>query len=369
MAMKFGDQAPMAHTSPAGAKQIQLPAARTAVLPIQVNQWVRNTKHPNAELESRKSEAANQWAMWRTKCVFASPGGLGTIAVGGGVRWRHAWHSGPYARFLVIKTVTFVNAGSVDANTKYDVTDVNGTVLVTDTFHWGSAAATGSGLENYVIQTKFLTISPDTDYYALFTDDNTSAWLQSACVYEMSSLTELNAGYLPQNFVCGGPILQSYRQNLASLARNMWRRGGAHLMNWSAGGATGSGGSNITSAALINIADRTSTSNTYGGAGQTSSPGYLLDLTMHSRKSQVTTGVSVAMKAFCKVDNPVNTGTVSLVDTSGTTLLSCTTNAATAGWVSASGMLPATIGKYDLMAKTTGGTVTVYTVSIYEYDT
>lgn len=370
--MKFGARSADSLTDfdQSKAKQAQLPASRVLTPPIPTQRWIRNSRHPNAALESMKGEAANVAGMMRPKEVFRSLQGLG--AIGTTTRWRHAWHSGPYTSFLCVRVLGLsVPNTTTAASTRFDITDVAGNVLQTVSFVWGS---NGLAVDAWIISpetatqfTKYLEINPDTDYYGVWTD-TAGAAIQAACVSEVSSLTENFDGYIPQNFVATGPILGAYRRNLAEFTRAMWKRGGAHVLNWTVN--DGTAGVTTTSSTPTNIFDGTGTVPLWGPANSPSSPGYILDMTGKARRSQQTTGVPVVMTVFGSSSGATG-GRVYLKDSTGATVMSIIdawAAASPAGWRTVAGFLPARCEKYDLQIATPSGTFSLYAASIYEYE-
>lgn len=331
--------------------------------PIPVNRWVRNGKHPNAVYESMKSEAVNQAALYRTKQYFSALGCFNNPQTGGAgagdrVRWRFAFHSGPYAQYAQALVVNQDpnTGGTLSSYGRLDLTDVNGTVLVSDTFHWGMQQGGLTGIDALQPIWKQLPIQPDTDYYGVLTDVDDNVML-TACVYEIASMNQAG-GYMPQNFVSGGPIYDQQRANLAQATEKLWKRSGASVLIWTA-----------------------DTENVYGPYGTTSttpvpissfsvgSP-YLLDMSGKARLSQFSTGVPVKMAVYAGVSAFSTTGVVGLYDIGGNKIIECPiTSWPAAGWQVVSGVLPPTLFNANLMFRAVGSTtVTVSAVSIYEYD-
>ena len=335
--------------------------------PIQVSRWARNGATATAQLESAKAEAGNFAAMFRTKEVFRYLGNMrpgGSNGAGDYGRWRWAFHTGPYTRYVQFVGVMWPpSTNTTKAALRLDLTDAN-SVTTSQTVYYGSGSLGTSftqSLSAIHTVTATIAVTPDTDYTAHLVDvDNGITTTLS--VYELASLTEFFSGYLPQNVAIGGTITDLSRQNIATLTAALWRRGGAQLLNW----AAYSDAQPITGTQnyLLNLFDQTSTS------PGPNTGGYYLDLSAKARRSQRTSGVPVVMKAY--VNNtagaPTSGGTISLVNQAGVAQLSITSNITSAGWVSTTGTLPATLDKYDLMfqADETGTTFNVYAVSVYE---
>ncbi len=227
------------------------------------------------------------------------------------------------------------------------------------------------GWDSIKVVTMYLDVDPDTDYYAVFTDVNYCR-MMSACVHELSSMTEHFSGYLPQHIPVGGDILDEYRQNLVTLQYNLWRRGGATVLNYTSDGDDGVApyGTPVletTSNTARNIIDNTSTSIS------AATPGYTIDMTGKERLSQ-TSGVPCVMKAFGVMASGSGLGRVYLKDSAGATVASITDVwNSTASWQSVAFNLPATVDKYDLQFSRAASTdlanpFTLYAVSIWEQE-
>ncbi len=358
-----GNRAPIPSTnkSPDG-----ITVARTVSAPIPVSRWIRNGKHPNAVLESMMGEAANQAGMFRCKEAFRSAGGFGmppSAGAGDRPRWRFATHTGPYTcYFRVVAVLAPADTGlTTDAYARVDC--VTGGVTTSEQFHYGASPynGVGSGIDTLRVVDKFITVAADSDYTVTVTDVDNSA-IQSINIHEYASLTQNFNGYLPQNFAAQGPILDAYRQNLAEVTRNLWRRGGAQVWNWTTD--VDSAVTILTSTTQKNLIDGVSTTNT------TTSIGATVDMTGKTRLTQ-TTGVPCVMKAYAIGDSGV-TIAVRLVNSSNAVIGTVTIPIGAAGWQSTSIVLPASADKYDIQAALTGAGVNdggVFAVSIYEYDT
>lgn len=340
--------------------------SRTVSPPIQITRWIRNGKHPNALLESMLGEAMNQAAMFRTKQPFSwstISGAGGTPASAGAGsrnRWRFAFHTGPYTQAVnVIVMMQSQNTGlDSDAYAQLDLTNAAGTT--SETFHYGNSpyASATYGIDAMAMVQKIVLVTPDTDYTGLFTDvDNGRIF--SACVFELASLTQNFNGYLPQNFTAMGPIFSQYRENLATVGRNLWRRGAAHVLNFTSDvDANAPGTAGVTP---LNILDTTVSTI------DPTTPGFTIDMTGKARLSQ-STGVPVVMRVFA--NSAVGTGSVFFKNSAGATLMSIAdTWTPGQSWQTVTGMLPAGVDKYDIqLAGDASFVFTVYAVSIYEYE-
>lgn len=351
------------------------PASKAASPPIQIDRWFRNGLQPDVGALNAMNEAGNQAALFRSKQVFYAytrlhnslyPPSTATLA-----RWRFAFHTGPYthALFAVVAMLPddVYSATTVNGQCKLEIySDASESTLVaSQTFTYGlnphDTLSTAAGFQDIKPLMNFVDgLTADTDYYGKWSSIDVGG-LQSACVFDLQSMTENFSGYLPQNITTHTAVLDVYRQNLATLAKNLWKRGGAQVLNWTADDQTAP--KTTASATLTNLIDSSLT-----GAPTSATPGYTLCMAGKARVSQ-TTGVPCIMKVFAKISAGTG-GTVYLKDSSNNTIASCTNFTTTAGWVSSGAFnLPATTAKYDLQYAVGGGaTLSVYAVSIYEYE-
>jgi hypothetical protein len=357
-------------------KVAQNPTTWQAQPPIQINRWIRNSRHPNASLASTLGQHANAAALFRTKevCSFsASIPQLVSMGAGAHSHWRFAFHSGPYTtQLMVIMLLAPPTQGySANAYGLFEIRDSAGSALIaSDTFPYGPSpigAATARGWQYIKQVRKQLTISPDTDYTVTISSvDN--AMIYACTAFELPALTENSSGYLPQNYSAKGSILDLHRQNLAAQIKNVWRRGGAHVLNWSISDRSiAATPITTTSATMTNVIDNATTTVT------AASLGYSLVMTGKDRVSQ-TTGVPVRISALASASTAAatNTGSLQLKNASGTVIPLITNGWATNGtatWVWANAVIPATADKWDLMYSSDGTrTFSLYCVSIMEYD-
>lgn len=372
-----------------GEKQVrQIPAARTVMPPIQRGRYTRNGQFPDVALINQMNEQTNAGILYRTKEIFR---GVGAIAAstsgslingivpsslagaGDRTRWRFAFHTGPYAHSLRVVAV-MVSSNTFPASNQYARLDVAtnsaGTPAVASArFSFGSMPSVGGvvrdGWPTLKVLEMFVTVNSDTDYYGTFYDVNFGR-LVSVCVWELPSMTQLNDGYLTQTLATGSDILDLYRESLVTLQYNLWRRGGAAVLNWSIDKIDSVSLTIPDGAVARNIIDDSST------AVSANTPGYTLDMTGKERASQ-TSGVPCVMKAYGLGSSP-GIGFVYLKDSTGATIATISGFGAlgAGGWLSTTVTLPATVAKYDIHYEAGGGgggdTFDLYAVSIYEYE-
>jgi hypothetical protein len=368
---KFGGRLlSSAATAEKASAKITVVSARPA---IEADQWARNGLHPDARLTNTIAEAANQAALYRTKEVFHALGrvwsGVASPILSGVAgtreRWRFAFRTGPYAHALgAIVAMVEPDAG-YDQNTYATLSILNGagSTVASAEFVYGvrpiDFIADGSWPHISQIIATIDGLDPDTEYFGVFSDQNYGR-LQSACVFELASLSE-NGGYLAQNVSTQSAVLATHRQYAAEVSNAIWQKGGSQVFNWTVDDGTAP----ITrsSATFANIIDDTVTT------VSASSHGWTLDMTNKARLSQ-TSGVPITMKVCAKSTvSPAGPGAIKLVDSSGATIASVVggwTNSPT--WQSATGFLPAGVDKYDVHFNSNGAaTLSLYALSVYEY--
>lgn len=357
------------------AQVVAVPAAKSASPPIQPDRWVRNGKHPNAQLMNLMSEAANQAVLYRSKEVFSGADrihpfrSISSVSTDR-VRWRWAFHTGPLTHALYAVVVMRPPNSGYTHNTysRIDISNGAGSIVATRDFVYGVEPTNGTGVNGawpyYKVVTGYIEgVAPDTDYYGVLTDIDYGRAL-SCTVFDLQSLSENFNGYLPQNVGTHSAVIAKYRENIVTILNDLWRKGAAQVFNWSVNDGT-SPQTNATNT-FKNIVDASTT--TVSAA----SPGYTLKMNGKDRLSQ-STGVPVVMKA-CGFNGvgAATTGTIKLVDSSGATVMSITNGwsaTSTPNWQSTTGVLPATTDKYDLLfSNNGGGTFSLCAVSVYEKD-
>lgn len=350
------------------------PTPKAASPPIQYMRWCRNGKHPNAATINMMSSAANQSVLYRTKEVFNMMAGrpdvmISSFGAGDRARWRFPLHTGPYHHLLFAMVVLAPQSAgfTYNAAARLDIENGAGAVVASQIFE-GGPSPTGpvealgfqylKFLKNYV--NRGTGTAADTDYYGVFYDVDYGRIL-SASVVDLQSMTVNFDGYLSQSLTTQTPVVDVFRENLATITRALWRRSGARVLSWTVDDQ--STPRTRTSATPINVVDNTST------AISASTPGYTIDMTGKDRLSQ-TAGVPVVMKAYAKVSSGT-AGKVSIYDSTSTLVAEISnvwTN--TAAWQSVSFNLPATEDKYDIQFSSPDGfTFSLYSLGIYEHET
>ena len=346
--------------------------------PIQAAKFVRNGKYPESWVQSALADSVNHAARWRAKQVYAkSVGILDTVAQSAGTvsRWRFAWRSGPYARHLQAKAI-MMNCNSLPNGNPYGLLTVRngaGTSIGTMRFYFGAnAGSTFDNTADWSIQYDVLndgsynniTLTADTEYFGEVSDVDQSR-IRAIVVYEHSVDVDTSTHPNP-SCAARSPVYDGDRQDVATVARKMWKQGASPL--WHVGPSTTANSLTTTSTTLTSVLFDPTLGT--GTAVSAATVGATLDMTYKGTSSR--TGASaVPVTMWCYV-NCSSDGTVALKDSSGTALLTATSAGdSVSRWVTATGYLPATVAKYDLHFKVASnpGAIILYGMSLYQYAT
>ncbi len=366
---------PLSSSSAAPFKVGANATTKASVPPIQYDRFCRNGKHPSAHLWNQIDEATNQSVLYRNRELFRAPGhvgaGGGATSNGSRTRYRFAFRSGPFAfaiRCIVALTPQSNNLG-LNAYAKMVVfSDAAETVTVGEAMLYHGANPGGSFIAEGLPYIKTLKntvsgLAANTDYYVRF-DEVDDGRILAACVLELQSLTQ-NGGHFPQNITAQSDIYGIYRENVATAQKDLWKGTGGLALNFAAN-TDANPSMNLTNTSK-NICDQVST--TFSNATQ----GFKVDLRYRDRLAQ-TSGIPVTMKVFCESDTEVlgdGIGEITLKDSTGAAVITISNGLpfGAPAWISTTGFLPATQGKYDLHFRNNGGgTVSVWAVSIYEHE-
>lgn len=351
-------------------KQAQGLVTPSTIPAIQTAQWCRNGKQPNALFESLKSQSANFASVFRTKEVFRASGQLQNLeSPGPGLtpRYYFAFHSGPYAHALYVLPAMagYAQSSTQSSGMQFDLT--TGGVTSSTTFTYGTTpygpVSYGPSFESIRTVPQAIAIEPDTDYTVTISSVDNGI-IVGLVVAELASLTENNQGYAPENFAQGSNIYAENRASLASMSSQLWKRGGAQVMNAYRDNGVGATAWTISTATPTNIIDGTTTSVT------SQSPGWMFDLTGKARLSQ-NGRVSVRMAAYGEVTSGAAIASVYLLDQNGNVLLELDgfESFTSLTWISDITTLPATLGRYYIFARCDGSHLfDLRAISIYEYE-
>ena len=195
-------------------------------------------------------------------------------------------------------------------------------------------------------------VPADTDVYGAFYDVD-HARLVAGEVYEQALDADTVNGYFSQQIATTSPIFANHRSDMATAMSLLWKRGGAHIWNHNPSNAV------TRSGADLNLLDSVSTTIS------ASTPGPQLDLRYKNRQSRTT--VDVVFQVYASVAGGGFGGSVKLKDSTGTVQLQVNGIGPTPQWLAVTGTLPATQAKYDCTFSTSGGTIIVLAVSLYEF--
>lgn len=362
-----------------GTRQVAtVPTTKAATPPIQFRKFCQNGAAPSAQFVNLLHEATNAGVLFRAKQLFAATGclgtstGIGSSSAGGTTaRWRGAFHLGPYSTSVLCRVFVHPQDGAVlDASSYAEIkiySNANeATLVATGTFYFGASptdTSTVSGWSYCKTGDVYIDgLTADTDYYIKVSDVNYNR-IQSISVAELVSMTDNFDGYLPQNLTADSEVLSIYRENVATLQQQIWKRGAAKVFDWTVDAQ----GTPITraSATPANVIDTAVTT------VSTSSPGFTIDMTGKDRLSQ-TSGVPVVVKAFCKTTSGTGKGRIYLKNSAGTAVATFTDVIPTVvpEWISTTATLTADCDKYDIQFdNNSSGTISLYAVSVYEYET
>jgi hypothetical protein len=362
---------------------VDIPSA--CALALQSARYFRNGQYPDALAQSTLATETNRILRWRTKALdFTTPlSALPSMAFGSGsrTRWRAVYHASSHARYLWVHYLiqrSYLDGATADPHGKLLLELADGTDVGTAEFHVaGTPSPDGSNAFVYPNnwRTGFVRVSsggspvaitPDTDYYLTFSDED-HCRIIAASVYEESQLADTANGYVDGSKVAFSPIYDADRGSLAPLLRTAWKRNAAGLWYWSSDeDATAP---TRSSATLANILDQTVT-----GASTSSTPGAKTDVTYCSTVRRAAAGtncVPVKWFVYAKMTPAAGTnGHVKLVDTTGFVAQDIAITSTVAAWYSASFSIPNGNNKLDLQLKGDGvNSVVVYGSSLFQYDT
>ncbi|HEY1813025.1 MAG TPA: hypothetical protein VGG74_11830 [Kofleriaceae bacterium] len=326
---------------------------------IQTAQWCRNGKVPNALFESMKSQSGNYAAVYRTKEI-CSWGATGTATGSDTVYRRWAFHTGPFTTALSVLispyVATVANGKSMGARLDLTPGDGSGTVSTSYLFGIGYDAAVVSPYATVLTPvTSIVTVKPDTDYTAAIVCTDFGG-IAGAAIGELASLTEVEAGYLPENFAQGSNIYADTRGALAELASAIFKRGAAQVMNyWGPISYSSTTPGNLFETSVSTISP--------------TSIGPYLDFTGKARLAN-NGGVNAVVAVYGTAASGADS-LIDVMDQNGNTIAEVDLgDGGGTGWGYTTCTFPATLAKYDIQIRLDGGTGTmsVDAVSIYEYE-
>jgi hypothetical protein len=356
--------------------------SKHATARAQPSQYARNGKPVVADFQNRIAEMVGQAANVRPKFVFhrcapitGATGGanIPDSAAGTRNRWRFAWRTGPYARYVYVQMELAPQDDGTPGD-PYGILQVRngaGTVIAKAEVHWGNSdgsfpdvpanfgGATSILIDPTTQDTTLVEVDPDTDYWGLFADVD-YARIVSVAVWEFPLPADTDNGYPSINAGTGAPVFDEDREAPTVMARALWKKGGQQLINWC---------SDTDAAAPTTAGAQAGFENIVSGSASVTAatPGWTLDMRKRTTLSRAALGVPVVMKVTA-ISTAGNTARVRLVDSTGATVLEQTCDQAGQFNYATAGYLPAGVDKYDLHWGGTDDAFTVYSVNVYEYD-
>lgn len=350
---------------------MSVPAPKELPFRVDAFCYARNGAVPDTRLLNRVAGAQNNILAFRKKGVFnvwdQSFSGSGVTKT----QHRFRFHAGYGEQALVIH-VGLGKGGhpssSAKATLSIDVAGVGAPSTVPIYYGNNQAGATDAPDE---IQwtTKAFTLTPNTTYEVSAYVDN-EARILSMCAYTtgIEDVDDGNDFYVASSSTYG-QIDDATRQKLTEGLSKIWKRNGAHLLNWSC--CTGTP-QTIAGGTWTNVLDGTT-------AVASTSAGYILGsglLTPYSRRVQP---LKATLCAYGQVTGGAGTGEVRLFSDSGSgapTFASVTGIGATLQWYALNQTIPVggdaltAFSKVDLQHRMNGaGTLNLYAVSLYLYET
>jgi hypothetical protein len=348
-----------------------MPASRAAAPPMEWRQYCLNGSSVSAQFQNQLNEATNQAVVLRTRQLFTAIAHPNEMAAGSVTQptYRFAFRTSTYHSALIIFATMQPPLGANGDNASYGRLKIFSdtaeavTVKTTD-FYYGASpdGISGSNLRGWAfaktVKAYVTGLTPDTEYYALFSSESAGC-LQTATVIETQSMTQILSGYLPTSLNQDSEVLSIYREKVATIQKNLWKKSGRSLINFAVADALSP--ITLSSTTATNIVDGSST--TVSAA----TPGYTLDMRYRDRLMQ-TSGVPCIFKVYAA--RTVSNGTVILKDSGGNQVAAVPVTGVT-GWYGGGGTfnLPATLDKYDVQfVAGVAGTITLHAVCIYEYE-
>lgn len=341
-----------------------------------IRQWARNGTAPVADLENKLAETLGHWAKFRAKQVFVRSSPIESVPASAGssrARWRFAFHSGPYAKFMAVRmelapqdngTPTYpyssVQIALASAPTvavgRADISfgRSDGDFIEAPSSHGGNVRTLNLSTDESVLSW----LLPHTEYVGTFYDYD-YARLMSAVLWEVSIEPNTDAGYAPTSLSVGSPITDIDRQTLDTMARALWSHTALPL--WHQCCET-----DATARTVIadddyrNFVDGTTT------PSGPDTPGQTIDLEYRTTISRINDGVPVRFKAYASA-TVASTWTVDLIDDTATVVLSIPITGTTAAWYEVDGFLAASLQRYDIAyGGGATGTLSLIATSLYE---
>jgi hypothetical protein len=335
---------------------------------LPTNRWMRNGRYPDASVQNLLASQANHAAKFLTKEVFSYSCPLASIPSSDDRdRWRFAWRSGPYARYLWMHVVYMANhtdpLGADAVLTVASGVSAIGTATVTYNHAPGSDTPAYLGTGDALLESAgaVVELTANTEYQGLVSD--VDGRLVAISVFE-TSIEATTANGFVSDVQGGAPIFDEDRADVTAILRNMWKQGGAHLLNWTVDNQASP--RTTTSATEANLID---TALTGGSSYGPNAPGFLIDFSNRTRLKDGGPKIEVWVYASKGTSN----GIVQLV-TDSSDAIAAVTISGTAAWYSIAATVD--VGLFSdaanafchLLFSSGGGTLSVYAVSVYQFE-
>lgn len=330
----------------------------------------RNAQVPDSRFVNQLCNAQNFVNAYSRKQAFAGwnsfdgTGTTGPVIMRGYFHSGHAVQSACWEYLMALAGTPSGGAGpSNDPYITIAMDKASGGAAVSYDLHWGAnTQSVADSLTNMLRDRRYFSLVADTDYVWSVTS-NAGARMPALAIWEVGKTSIDNT----VNWFIGpshgySDIYDANRQRISQGLSELWKRNGAHLMNWSRGGRTSA---TVTGATWTNVIDATT-------AVATTSVGYVLGsglLTPYLRQSG--TAVNVVLAAYGSVAGGGGTGEVRLQTDNATTFATVTGINGTPGWFTLAQGTVATgsFGKADLQFRMNGaGTLSLEAVSCFLYD-
>lgn len=323
--------------------------------------WQRdacNGMQPSASFHAKIVRAENHVTAYRRRCVFARSWLLGNAAYGYSgtttlARWRfRSGHAAAAVRIFLIMGRD--NAAGTAVSPKVTVTVGSESY---DFIYGQSPTASDDAPDDLQLMAVTLTIAPETAYSCSVVSSDYGRVL-AACVFEVGEETidEGTEWFNATIAQAGTELTDAFHGRCLQGLSELHRHNGGSMFHWS---LINGAARTRSSGTRINLVDNSTT-----GAPSSSTPGFRLDLSYRATEATATVAVEVAVYGSIGAGS----ATVTLVDSSNTTMATVTVNGA-AAWYTATATLAASSEKYDLYLAGDGvNSASIYAVSIQEWE-
>lgn len=338
--------------------------------PVDTFAYAQNGMVPDVRFYNRIANAQNHILAFRTKHVFAdwdnTHSGSGTTKV----LHRFRFHAGYGAQFLMLQSAMgYGGHPTTTAYATFSISVAGSGSYATQTVKYGQAQNGATDAPDEIQWSKCaFALTPNTTYEVFASVDNEARLVSLAAWTTGIATPNTSTNYYVYPSSTYGQIDDASRQRFTQGLSEIWKRNGAHLLNWSCGGTP----KTTTGATWTNPTDATT-------AVAATSAGYILGsslLTPYTRRVQP---LKAVLAVYARVTGGAGTGEVRLYSDSGSgapTFAAITGIGATAQWYSLEQTVPSggdalsAFSKVDLQHRMNGaGTMNLHAVSLYLYET